>query len=87
MAPPSPAGFTVWRIKGTIGCTMLPALLPRCPLCSATAWLSTDADAEHSPVGWALNEITVGVLHSPEREALFKDRSKWFDPRAVKQRG
>ena len=40
------------------------------PAVLATAWLSTDADAEHSPVGWALNEITVGILHSPEREAL-----------------
>jgi hypothetical protein len=104
---PCPPGFTIWRIKGTGGCTMLPQLLPhapvrvrrkyaarvvanltgRCPLCSATVWIDTDApDPERSPAAWRLLDVTLGVNHFPQCSGTFTNADKrFFDPRAVQQ--
>lgn len=36
-----------------------------CPLCTATAWIDTDADPEHTPAGWSAIEVSVGIVHLP----------------------
>jgi hypothetical protein len=56
---------------------ILAVALGTCWLCGQTATLS--ADPEHSPVGWSVLPISIGISHLPGCPAEFTDDDKqWF---------